>query len=172
MKIDPMHRKRWRLVRAGFLILMTVILVQACGLKADPAPRQLKPLKPLTDLSLRKNAGGIFVQWRIREQNNRMTHFRIMRSEFAENGQGCQGCPPDEIRIADLTAGEAQLATGEANGFGYRDMAIRSGRTYRYRVTGCDRSGFCSDPSMPAMLILPDETIPGGGVDIETDRNK
>jgi len=154
------------------LILSAVFLFQGCGLKADPSPRQFKPLKPLTDLKLWKNAGGIFIQWRVQEQDNRMTRFRVMRSEFGTDGESCPGCPPDEIKIADLAAGEARLVKVDANVFGYQDTTAKPGNTYRYRVTGCSGSGICSEASMPARLSLTDDTVSGGGVDVDPVRKE
>jgi hypothetical protein len=54
------------------MVLMTAILIQGCGLKADPAPRRIQPLKPVTDIRLQEDAGGIFIQWRIPEQSRAM----------------------------------------------------------------------------------------------------
>jgi hypothetical protein len=151
-----MHRRyHVLLTRGAFLILMGAILVQGCGLKADPAPRQVQPLKPVADLKLERKAGGIFIQWRVQEQPIPMTRFRIMKSEFGTDGQSCPGCPPDEKKIADLMAGEAKLVSMGGNVFGYQDKELLSDRLYRYRVIGCDRDGSCSEASVPAALRIP-----------------
>lgn len=63
-----MVRRNWFWTLGAALVLMTAVLIQGCGLKADPAPRRIQPLKPLADLKLQEKAGGIFIQWRIPEQ--------------------------------------------------------------------------------------------------------
>jgi hypothetical protein len=137
------------------LVLMTAVLIQGCGLKADPAPRRIQPLKPLTDIRLQEESGGIFIRWRIPEPTRPMTRFQITRSEFGTQGQSCPGCPLGEARIAELTSGESNLVKGEANVFGYRDTDVRPGRLSRYRVIGCDRTGSCSEASAPVELSVP-----------------
>jgi hypothetical protein len=149
-----MHKRDWLLTLAAILGLTLMIPLQSCGLKADPAPGRIQPLRPLTDVSLEQEAGGIHIQWRAPEQPRPMTRFRLMRSELGTDGQSCPGCPPDEARIADLAIGEAKLIMVSANVFGYRDTDVKPGRLYRYRVIGCDRTGACSEPSAPAALSL------------------
>jgi hypothetical protein len=55
-----MRKRQGRLTWGVVLILMMAFLVQGCGLKADPAPRRIQPLKPVTDISLQEKAGEIF----------------------------------------------------------------------------------------------------------------
>lgn len=145
------------LALAAILGLALTIPVQGCGLKADPAPGRIQPLKPLTDIRLQQEAEGIFVRWVVPKQPRTMTRFRLMRSELGADGRSCAGCPPDEVRVADLAIGEAKLVEVEAGMFGYRDGNVEPGRIYRYRVIGCDRTGFCSEPSVPAALTMPDD---------------
>lgn len=154
-----MRRRQGRLTLGGILILMAAILVQGCGLKADPFPSQIKPLKPVADLTLQEKLGGIFIQWRVQEQPVPMMRFKIMRSEFGTEGRGCAGCPPDEVRIADLVSGETKLVSIGGDVFGYQDTNLQSGRLYRYRVIGCDRGGSCSEASVPAELKLPADAV-------------
>ena len=160
-----MPKRRGQLAHGAFLILIMAILIQGCGLKADPAPRQIKPLKPVVDLKLQEKVGGIFIQWQIQEQPIPMTRFKIMRSEFETGGQGCPGCPPDEVRIADLAFGDAKLVEVGGHIFGYQDNDLQSGRLYRYRVVGCDRGGSCSEASPPVELKLSHDTISGKTAD-------
>ncbi len=150
-----MVRRNWLLTLGAALALMTAVLIQGCGLKADPTPRRIQPLKPMIDISLRQEAGGIHIQWRLQEQPRPMTRFKLMRSELGMDGQSCPGCPPDEARIADLAIGEAKLVMVNAGVFGYRDTDVKPGRIYRYRVIGCDRIGVCSEPSVPVALSVP-----------------
>lgn len=155
-----MVRRNWLWTFGAALVLMTAVLIQGCGLKADPAPRRIQPLKPLADLKLQEKAGGIFIQWRIPEQPRPMTRFQIIRSEFGTEGQSCPGCPLGEVRIADLMSGEQKLVIVGARVFGYQDTDVKPGRLYRYRVIGCDRTGSCSEPSAPAALSVPADTSP------------
>lgn len=149
-------RKRDRLLTlAAILGLTLTIPVQGCGLKADPAPSLIQSLKPLVDVKLQQEAGGILIRWRTQEQPRAMTRFKLIRSEVGTAGESCPGCPPDDARIADLVIGEAKLVMAEANVFGYRDTDIKPGRIYRYRVIGCDTTGFCSEPSAPVALSVP-----------------
>lgn len=149
LKADPMVRRNGLGTLGAVLVLMTVVLIQGCGLKADPAPRRIQPLKPVTDIRLQEEAGGIFIRWRIPEQSRPMTRFQIIRSEFGTQGQSCPGCPLGEVRIADLMPGEQKLVIVGARVFGYQDTDVKPGRLYRYRVIGCDRTGSCSEASAP-----------------------
>lgn len=150
-----MRKRDWLLTLAAILCLTLTIPVQGCGLKVDPAPSRIQPRKPLVDIKLKKEAGGILIQWRTQEQPRAMMRFKLIRSEVGSDGQDCPGCPPDEARIADLTIGEAKLVMVETNVFGYRDTDVKPGRLYRYRVIGCDRTGSCSEPSAPVALSVP-----------------
>ncbi len=165
-----MHRRLGLSTMGAIMILMAVMLVQGCGLKADPAPSQIKPLKPVADLKLQEKSGGIFVQWRVQEQPIPVTRFRIMRSEFGTDGQGCPGCPPDEKRIADLMVGEAKLVGIGGDVFGYQDTELQSGRLYRYRVIGCDRNGSCGEASVPVELKMPADAVDRKAADSEPKR--
>jgi hypothetical protein len=151
-----MRKRDWLFTLAAVLGLILTITVQGCGLKTDPAPRLIQPLKPVTDISLQQEAGGILIRWRTQEQPRPMTRFKLSRSEVGTDGKSCPGCPPDEKRIADLAGGEAKLVKVEANVFGYRDTDVKPGHIYRYRVIGCDSTGFCSEPSAPATLSVPE----------------
>ena len=150
-----MRKRDWLLTLAAILGLTLTIPVHGCGLKADPVPSRIQPLKSLIDIRLQQEAGGILIRWRMQEQPRPMTRFKLVRSEIGTDGESCPGCPPDETRIADLAIGEAKLVMVEDNVFGYRDTDVKPDRLYRYRVIGCDRSGVCSEPSAPAALSLP-----------------
>jgi hypothetical protein len=150
-----MRKRDWLLTLAAILGLTLTIPVQGCGLKADPAPSRIQPLKPLIDIRLQQEAGGILIRWRTQEQPRAMTRFKLIRSEVGTDGQSCPGCPPDETRIADLGIGEARLVKVEASVFGYMDTDVKPGRIYRYRVIGCDSTGSCSEPSVPVALSVP-----------------
>jgi len=155
LKGAPMCKRYWLLTLAAILGLTLTIPGQGCGLKADPAPRRIQPLKPLVDIKLQQEAEGILIRWVVQEQPRAMTRFKLIRSEVGTDGQDCPGCPPGEARIADLVIGEAKLVMVEAKVFGYRDADVKPGRLYRYRVIGCDRTGSCSEPSAPAALSVP-----------------
>jgi len=55
-----MVRRNWLWTLGATLVLMTAILIQGCGLKADPAPRRIQSLRPVTDIRLQQATGGIF----------------------------------------------------------------------------------------------------------------
>lgn len=150
-----MHKCHRLSVLAAILGLTLTFPLQGCGLKSDPVPRRIQALNSLTDIRLQQETDAVFIRWMVPEQPRAMERFRIMRDETGADGASCPGCPPDEVRIADLIPGEANLIRVEAGVFGYRDGDIRPGRVYRYRVTGCDRSGSCSAPSAPAALTVP-----------------
>ncbi len=137
------------------LVFMSAALIQGCGLKADPAPYRIQPLKPVTDVRLQQEEGGVLIRWMVQEQPRPMIRFKIYKSEFGSDGQRCPGCPPDEVLIADVAIGEAKMVRVELNIFAYRDGDIKHGRLYRYRVIGCDRTGSCSEPSVPATITMP-----------------
>jgi hypothetical protein len=137
------------------LMLMTLLLMSGCGLKADPVPRQIRPLKAVTDVRIQEEAGGIVIRWRLPEQPRPVTRFEVYRSEFGPDGEKCPGCPPDETRIAGLADDESKRVSGEDGAFGYRDGDLNPGRLYRYRVIACDGGGFCSVPSAPVEWRMP-----------------
>jgi hypothetical protein len=151
-------RKRQGRLTLGVALILIMFLVQGCGLKANPAPRWIQPLKLVTDIRLQEEAGGIFIQWRIPEQSLPLTQFQITRSESGTQGQSCPDCPQGEVRIADLMSGEQKLVIVGARVFGYQDTDVKPGRLYRYRVVGCDRTGSCSEASAPVELSVPADT--------------
>jgi hypothetical protein len=127
-----------------------ILSAQGCGRKADPVPIRVAPLKPVADVRCQALPEGIFVRWSIPEQPREMVRFQILRSEIGRDKEACPGCPPEARKIADVTVTEAKRVTASSNAGGYMDTAIDSGRTYRYRVVGCDRDGFCSEDSVSA----------------------
>ncbi len=120
-----MRKCNWFLTLAAILGLIMTIPVQGCGLKADPAPSRIQPLRPLVNIRLQQEVGGILIQWVVQEQPRAMTRFKLIRSEVGTDGQGCPGCPPGEAQIADLAIGEAKLVMVKANTFGYRDTDVK-----------------------------------------------
>jgi hypothetical protein len=55
-----MVRCNWLWTFGAALVLVTAVLIQGCGLKADPAPRRIQSLMPVTEIRLQQAAGGIF----------------------------------------------------------------------------------------------------------------
>jgi hypothetical protein len=55
-----MVRRNWLVTLGAALVIMTAVLIQGCGLKADPAPRKIQSLKPVTEFRLQQAAGGAF----------------------------------------------------------------------------------------------------------------
>lgn len=55
-----MVRRNWFWMFGGVLALITAVLVQGCGLKADPAPRRFHPLMPATEIRLQQATNEIF----------------------------------------------------------------------------------------------------------------
>lgn len=134
---------------------ITVLLIGGCGLKADPAPRAVKPLAPVTDIQLRAAAGAIIIDWSIPDTSQKLSRFKIKRSETGNDSGTCPGCPPDEVQIADLSAAEARQAAMAPDKGSYQDASVKPGRVYRYRVVACDSKDICSEASRPRELLMP-----------------
>jgi hypothetical protein len=52
-----MVRRNWFWTLGAALVLMTAVLIQGCGLKADPAPRRIQSLRPATEIRVQQAAG-------------------------------------------------------------------------------------------------------------------
>jgi hypothetical protein len=55
-----MVRRNWLWTFGAALVLVTAVLIQGCGLKADPAPRRIQSLRPATEIRVQQATGGIF----------------------------------------------------------------------------------------------------------------
>jgi hypothetical protein len=53
-----MVRCRWFVTLCVILVALTAVLIQGCGLKADPSPRRIQPLMGATDIRLHTETGG------------------------------------------------------------------------------------------------------------------
>jgi hypothetical protein len=132
-------------------LLCAVLLCAGCGKKGDPIPRQLKPLTVIDDLRADDLAEGISLGWSA-VVDGRIDSFRIVRSETVAV-QGCPGCPQDYRPLEILKISDPRLLRKGGKDFGYVDTAVAVGRFYSYRVSVCDLSGRCAEPSATASLF-------------------
>jgi hypothetical protein len=132
-------------------LLCTVMVCAGCGKKGDPIPRQFKPPAVIADLRAELVAEGINLGWSV-VADGRIDSFRMVRSDVVAQ-QACPGCPQDYRPLETLKISDPRLRREGDRGFGYVDTSVATGRFYSYRVSACDVSGRCAEPSVPAGLF-------------------
>ncbi len=135
------------------VVLVLSLIVTGCGKKGDPLPPRVKLPKAITDLSAVFVPAGVEIRWSLSGKGETIGHFKILRSETAEDRRACPGCPQDHHLLTAVTVADSRLQDKGEDSFHYVDTAIREGRFYSYRVAACAPAGYCGDASNEAFPI-------------------
>ena len=152
--------------RAVLTLVALVLLAPACGRKTMPKPPQLIAPKPVQEISLATQKGGILVRW------SRPTEY-VDGSSMEDLGgfvveRNRYNSKFEEIaRVPVTDRGRFQ----KAKRFDYLDTQLLDGATYHYRVVAYTTDGYYSvpsdageitwnPPSAPAPSPNPDDATP------------
>jgi hypothetical protein len=147
-----MKRDRLFLGIAAVILVMS-LAVSGCGKKGDPLPPRVKLPTAISDLNAASVPAGVELRWSVPGKGEIIGSFKILRSEAADGGQACHGCPQDYRLLAAPTVADGRLHNKGNGAFRYVDTDIREGRFYSYRVVVCAPAGYCGDASNEAGRI-------------------
>ncbi len=132
------------------LLIILIILVGGCGVKAPPIPPDVLVPKAISDLQGKVREGELYLSWGVPRKNvdgskpADLVTFRVLRRE--ERG-GCLECPGEFKIRADLdlrAPGDYRLERGTVT---WRDEDLREGTIYIYKVLSINHWGYPSTPS-------------------------
>lgn len=128
--------------RAALILLGLALVAPACGRKTMPRPPQLVAPKPVEEISLATQKGGILVRWSrpteyvdgssMEDLGGFIVERNRYNSKFEEIG-----------RVPVTDRGRFQ----KAKRFDYLDSQLLDGATYHYRVVAYTTDGYYSVPS-------------------------
>jgi hypothetical protein len=129
------------------MLLVLALLVPACGRKTMPKPPQLVAPKPVQELSLATQKGGILVRWTrpteyvdgsgMEDLGGFIVERNRYNSKFEEIG-----------RVPVTDQGRFQ----KAKRFDFVDTHLLDGATYHYRVVAFTTDRYFSSPSDAAEI--------------------
>ncbi len=133
-----------------FSLIFPLLLLVACGRKADPQPADLVRPKPIATLAAEIRNEGIHLQWIRPEQyvNGKriddLGGFLVFR--------GVPGAQAEEI--ATIPVSDRERFRREKK-YEYLDGKVEKGQTYYYRVVSFTTDHYYSAPSNEAILAPP-----------------
>jgi hypothetical protein len=133
-------------------LIMMIIAIAGCGKKGDPIPPRIK-LPVVHDLTAVSLQQGIVLSWSLDVQTWGIGGFKILRSVTNRGAEACPGCPQDYRPFAEVAIADGRLRREGVAVFRYTDTDVRGGSFYTYRLTACDRTGYCGEESNEAGRI-------------------
>lgn len=77
------------------VILVMNLAVSGCGKKGDPLPPRVTLPSAISDLNAVFVPVGVELRWSVPGKGGISGNFKILRSEMADGGRACPGCPQD-----------------------------------------------------------------------------
>jgi len=138
------------------ILLATLHLLVACGVKAPPVPWETIVPKRITDLEALPREGKILLEWTIPGENTDksaltdLLGFNILRSEGVLIGGECRGCGEKTKVVYEMRLKSEEELKGKRISFVIEDLEPQ--RVYVYQVASINRRGHASSPSNPVRV--------------------
>jgi hypothetical protein len=131
----------------GFACFVLALAGPSCGRKTMPKPPQLVAPKPVQELSLATQSGGILVRWSRPTEYVDGTTMKDLGGFVVERNR--YNSPFEEIaRVPVTDAGRFQ----QAKRFDYLDTQLLAGAVYHYRIVTFTTDRYYSVPSDAAEI--------------------
>ena len=137
---------------AASALILVLVSMEGCGLKANPVPRGLILPPMVNDLAVSATPAGNLLMWTmpvITDKRLEIATIRIFKSELLIAGESCPGCPR-EFRLAAEPTPRNLVKGKEDRRSEYVDTGVKPGLLYTYTIRLCDSSGFCGPESNKA----------------------
>jgi hypothetical protein len=134
------------------LMIVMVLLGQACGRKDDPMPPRAK-LATITDLTSHSVQEGIVLGWSLTGPAEGIAAFKLLRSETVAGSQTRLTCPQDYRYSVTVPVTDDRLHREGEKKFRYVDANVNVGSSYGYRIAPCDPAGHCGEASNESAVM-------------------
>ncbi len=143
---------RWWML-AAVCVLVSALVLPACGKKTPVRPPELVLPEPTGDLTLEIEKGGVVLRWGRTQryvdgsEMDDLSGFVVMRAT-----QDAQAKISSFTKVATIPV-EDRDRFRKAKKFTYTDTQLTAGTLYRYRIQSLTADGYESDLSNTAELI-------------------
>ena len=143
-------------IKVMALLLITIVLVVACGRKAPPVPWESIVPKRIVDLKAIPKDGRLLLEWPVPKENTDksaltdLAEFKILRSEGALIAGECRGCEEKPKVIYEMKLDSREEGRGKTMSIFFEDQEAR--KVYVYQVVSINRRGNPSSPSNPVTV--------------------
>lgn len=126
------------------MLLLTALLLAACGKKLDPLPPELVLPAAVKEFQARQEGEGFLLSWRFPTENQlgqpltQLSGFHLERGELPEAAP--PGCLVDFALAADIELDYPRAGVVRGDRVHYHDKNLVPGRRYCYRVAAYDPS--------------------------------
>ncbi|MEZ4524565.1 MAG: hypothetical protein R2941_01410 [Desulfobacterales bacterium] len=130
-----------------FSLLLFCLLLIGCGIKADPVPRQHKPLPEIKELNAEKSGNMLRLTWTVNvsDKTAAPAEFAIYRFRSPLSAEKCKDCPVPFEKAATVRAEDKKP-------FFYTEM-LEKGFLYIYKVAAVAQNGSMGKDSETISVI-------------------
>lgn len=143
MKIVPV--KRYSI----FACLMTLILLNGCGLKGNPVALSTVPdhHQIIQNMKAVSSDDAVILKWNFYDKDVKINYIDIEKSEIGSAGNECKDCPRTFERLGQIPIKGIRPQNQASHALSFTDKKVAKGKTYNYRLMLCDDSGVCLEGS-------------------------
>ena len=137
------------------MICLTMVLVCACGKKADPRAPELSTPERITNLRGQDVADGVSLTWNRPEHYvdgrsmRDLASFVIFRKDVSPN---CLDCPVPYRQLTTVSVEDREKFV-KVRQYRYVDPNVKAQTVYRYRVSSQLFDGTMSEPSNEIEIV-------------------
>jgi hypothetical protein len=133
-----------------FVCFMLALVLNGCGLKANPVPVRSVPdyRMMVKDLQALASDEAVIVKWNFHDIDGKIDYINIEKSEVGTAGNECKDCPRTFERVGQMQIQEVISDKRVSSALSYTDKKVVKGRIYNYRLILCENDGICQEASM------------------------
>jgi hypothetical protein len=138
------------------LLMVLLLMVGACGVKAPPVPYSSVVPKRIVDLEAKPREERLLLEWTFPKENTDksvltdLVEFKIFRSEGDLIAGECRGCGEKMKVVFEAKLDSKGESVGKRMSVLFEDQEVR--KVYEYQVVSINRRGHPSAPSNPVWV--------------------
>jgi len=117
------------------MLLFLCLCLNGCGVKADPQPRQHKPLPEINEVKAEKNGDMLLLTWTVNvsDKTGSPAEFAVYRFKSLLSAEKCKDCPVPFEKAATVRAEDKKP-------FSYTET-LEKGFLYMYKIAPVAENG-------------------------------
>lgn len=138
--------KNYKIFPFAFFLLLCLCL-NGCGVKADPQPRQQKPLAEIKEVKAEKNGDMLRLTWTVNvsDKTAAPAEFAVYRFQSPLSAEKCKNCPVPFEKTATVRAEDKKP-------FSYTET-LEKGFLYMYKIAPVAENGSMGKDSETISVI-------------------